>query len=645
MKLIVGIDFGTSTTVVRYKVEGTDIVYSVKDADGISDTIPTVIFKCVDGSSTTVYGSEALNMSRNGMQGELISNFKMGLLDADEQTRTQKEAYIEEFLAFVYKRFAEETVKYAGYDMDIYISFPAKWSDGFVTFMKEAYRKAGFKGNIIGVNEPKAATFNMLFRHLDGFKHTKLLTPNKPMNVFMLDMGAGTTDIVIFRLLVDSQGKIEIDNLLTYPTVDNPYLCGGREIDGLLQKYVLSSIADKRVPFGEDGFTMDHAKRWKDAIVSAQLKKGMVLPLPPELMQIMKFMPNGKEVINSFTLSALQFESATAEHWRNLYELISSAIVKYKEKYNVGAEDIDMLFLTGGHSQWYTIPNLFNGVGVNGVIGVDYKTSQGDIKALDFKKLKSETWRMFGDARPHECVATGLCLQDSIPNLQSEPITTCANNVWLQIEINGVKSEPCKVVSVDDELPMFVDDFSIRLGHIKKELYSEEQKKPFVGTFIVYTGEDLQTAQISQYKTEIDFGFWKFVLCDMFLITSKCDLIVREDNTIGIKGSVTFDPESIVFNAESVSFGNGFDEKHIFDPCFNKNYAGNYQVELLSVNKDSDGLERALWRVDAIGIKQAIDMTKNTPSIVLSNISAYTAKCLKAKIEAHGGNARVTKIK
>lgn len=645
MKLIVGIDFGTSTTVVRYKVEGTDVVNSVKDANGVSDTIPTVMFKCKDGSNT-VYGNEALSWSKSGMEGELIANFKMGLLDADERTKKQKEAYIEEFLAFVYKRFAEETIKYVGYDMDVYISFPAKWSDGFVTFMKDAYRKVGFKGNIIGVNEPKAATYNMLFRHLDGLKQTKLLIPDKPMHVFMLDMGAGTTDIVIFRLIVDCQGKIEIDNMISYPTVDNPYLCGGREIDSLLQKYVLSAIADKRVPFGEDGFSMDNAKTWKDQVVSTQLKKGMVLPLPPELMQIMKFLPNGKDVISSFTLSGGQFESATAEHWRNLYNLISSAVVKYKAKYGAGAEDIDMLFLTGGHSQWYTVPNLFNGVGVDGVIGVDHKTPQGEVKALNFKKLKEENWRMFSDARPHECVATGLCLQDSIPNLQTDPMTISANNVWLQIEINGVKSQPHKVASIGDELPIFVDDYEIKLGYLAKANYSETQKKPFIGTYTVYVGENIETAKSNQYKTAIDFGFWKYVFCDTYLITSKCDILVREDNTIGINGSVTFDPESRIFNAESVSFSNGFGEKQIFDPYFNRNYNGNYQVELISVNsEDCFNLKFALWNIDGISYSQAIDIVSNTPSIVLSGISATTAKCLKAKIEAHGGKARVVKTK
>jgi molecular chaperone DnaK (HSP70) len=53
MKLIVGIDFGTSTTVVRYKEEGTDVIKPIKDADGVSDIIPSAIFR-VDGQNQTV---------------------------------------------------------------------------------------------------------------------------------------------------------------------------------------------------------------------------------------------------------------------------------------------------------------------------------------------------------------------------------------------------------------------------------------------------------------------------------------------------------------------------------------------------------------------------------------------------------------
>ena len=100
MKLIVGIDFGTSTTVVRYKEEGTDVIKPIKDADGVSDIIPSAIFR-VDGQNQTLYGCGALNAKTGGMQGELITNFKMGLLDVNPEERRIKEAYIEEFFTYI----------------------------------------------------------------------------------------------------------------------------------------------------------------------------------------------------------------------------------------------------------------------------------------------------------------------------------------------------------------------------------------------------------------------------------------------------------------------------------------------------------------------------------------------------------------
>lgn len=553
MKLIVGIDFGTSTTVVRYKEEGTDNIHPVKDSNGTSDVIPSAIFRMADHKEC-LYGQEALNASKGGMKGELITNFKMGLLESDEDKRKEKESQIKEFMCYIYKRFSQVTKGLNPDKIDVYVSYPAKWSDSFIDFMKEAVGIAGFgekdKGsttynNIYGVNEPKAATYNMLHSHLAHFQKSKMLTSGKPMHVFMFDMGAGTTDIVIFRLKIDSNGKVEIDNLISYPTVDNPYLCGGREIDKILSDYIIKYVLEQtKLPtLDEDFFTVDSAKYWKDQIVSSSLKKNVNVLMPPELQSALKFMPNGKNTLQKFLFTRTAFETASESHWKNLYDLITSAMNLYKTNYQIGAEDIDLLFLTGGHSQWYTIPNLFNGEGVCDYIGKDYQVGNTSSKAMDFKKLREEPWRMFEDTLPHECVAKGLCLQDSTIKI----VSVSTNNVWIKVEIGDQKAEPIQIASVGQPLPIQFK-ISPRASFNKSGL----EKSVFNVSVELITGSDLENAKKAKLYQIVDNddGRWvaNLLLLGLPILFGGYDttieipltIDINEDNSIDINGNYLY---------------------------------------------------------------------------------------------------------
>lgn len=547
-KLIVGIDFGTSTTVVRYKKEGTEDILSVKDLNGTKEFIPSTIFRMED-SEQAVYGHEALSFEENRTKpGKLISNFKMGLISEDENVKNLSRSYIQDFLSFVYKKFSQE-VQGLTYDMlDVYVSYPAKWSDNFINFMKESVSKVGFGENVNGISEPKAATYNVLHRYIKDQNLNKLLQEHRPLNVLMLDMGAGTTDIVIFQLQIDSLGKIEIDKMLPYPSVDNPCLCGGREIDKILSDYICKFVAERTgVELPDDFFTPYAAKKWKDNNLSSYLKnnpKGCS-PIPQTIDGVLRWMPQGNSVRQSLTINRHLFEAITSDHWKNLYNLISSAIDLYKTKYNIGAEDIDILFLTGGHSQWYTVPNIFNGEGVNGYIGRDFKIGEDSVKALNFKKLKDEPWRMLLDDHPHECVAKGLCMQDA----QIEINSFSSNGVWAKITINEVSSKIFNVVSINSLLPTAPKEIEYEIELNKNVVFSNLDFKILID---IYEGSNIETAK--RYRLTMDHSengalgriialilMVPILFPISFKFKTSMSITMQTDGTLDIKGILDCD--------------------------------------------------------------------------------------------------------
>lgn len=442
MKLIVGIDFGTSTTVVRYRMEDSEVIQSLKDANGTSDIIPTVIFRNSD-YGTTEYGMQALTSATSAVKGETITNFKMDLLDPEKREHATE--LIEEYLKYIYSLFKEQTKGLYPSSTEINISYPAKWDDTMVKIMKNAVANAGFEGNIKGRKEPEAATRNMLNNHLEELKHAGLLKPNKSLRIFMLDMGAGTTDISIFKLTINNEGIPYITELLSYPSKEEVILCGGREIDQSLQNYILNYCEEKGLKLLPECVELPNVKYWKDFTVSPKLKSEQPVSLFAAVILALKY-SDRNDIVNSFSFDRYDFEQSTKEHWKKLYSLIRSAMFQYKY---AKPEDIDFVCLTGGHSEWYTIPKLFNGEGVCNYIAKEGK----DPDALNFRKLKDEPWRMNAifDTLPHESVARGLCLMDQ----KMIYVTPSSNNVWARLTINGEPGEIVQVVNkLEDVLPV-----------------------------------------------------------------------------------------------------------------------------------------------------------------------------------------------
>lgn len=445
-KLIVGIDFGTSTTVVRACIEGEENIYAIKHKE--SSVIPTLIFNAEDGKR--LYGKDAESYNNNGYHGTLLTGFKMGLAAANPAKKEQAKEYIKDYLGFIHTLFDEQKHHLPPYqEMRVWVSYPAKWTNDMAEFMINTVKQVGFGNQVDGMSEPEAASCFSLKKRLGELRRKGILLPGKKANVMMLDMGAGTSDISLFQVSVGPQGDIFLDNVQSYPSVSEANSCGGREIDGMLSDYICTELG-----LPQKHFQPSAAKQWKESFVSDCLKSNLTINTLPTNVEMALSILGKDDLMNNFVFNRAVFEAKTTSHWANLYRIIEEALLQYRHNPgtpHLGAEDIDLVFLTGGHSQWYCVENLLRGQGVNGHIGVDYQGQDGKVhKALNFSKIKQDPIRLVCEALPHETVALGMCLRNTSVKVSS----LATNNVWGRLLLDDSAGEIVPIIQAGEQLPL-----------------------------------------------------------------------------------------------------------------------------------------------------------------------------------------------
>jgi molecular chaperone DnaK (HSP70) len=446
---IVGIDFGTSTTVVKVKNYGEGI--SPRDYHSLqfnnSNCLPTLIYQSEDNKLFFGYEAEEKFDSSRG-KGILYKNFKMDLSGKSDQQANTK-WLIEEFFKYIYSEFSKQRNGFnVCPDVKVYISYPAKWIPEVRDLMKQCAIEAGFgtESNVFGEDEPTAAIYASFASHLEDLQRRGIIVCNKPVNVMMLDMGAGTSDIAIFKFRIDSNNKPVINELITFPTAENVYLCGGREIDDLLEedlnKYITKISKNNQISQTIKKAINKSAKKWKEQNVSPILKDNKTVEVPPSrVYDLISEKQNEGSYDNwPFEINRRQFELLTQRHWKELHSLITGSINEAKKRLKEfhGAEDIDLVILTGGHSQWYGIRDF--------ILRDDFAC----LESLNFLKIKQEPQRLLQEANPQETVAKGLVYKDVPFDVKH----TMGNSLWIQFEIDGKESELFEAVSINDVLPI-----------------------------------------------------------------------------------------------------------------------------------------------------------------------------------------------
>ena len=498
-KTIIGIDFGTSATVITVK----NYFDGMKNNEcqplliNGSPIIPSLVFKRDDGK--LFFGQDAETAAEEE-EGNLFKNFKMDLVSKDPQKKSQAQNLTREFFKYLYRQFDNQKRSLHVFDNQVtYVSYPAKWLSEVVVFMKHCASEAGFgtvDKNVFGEVEPTAAIYAALTLHEEELNKSGILSQNRPLNVMMLDLGAGTSDITIFRLLIDSDNKIHIGKdgqILSFPTIDSPFLCGGREIDDILQHYnetYLQDIAseDRNLDiYMEDN--RSSTKSWKENVVSPKLNENEPISMPRHISRAIKNMRLRPDFVEKPypVLTRDIFEDLTREaHWTHLRTLVVEAIENATKVIQgfTGPEDVDLIILTGGYSQWYCVRDLCLGDPIAG------------LPPIFFSKIMENPARLLVHERPQETVSHGLVYRD----LSFDIRHTSANNMWVKVFLDDTEmSEMLKVVDSFDPLPI-TKKINLR-KEIKKDsafsLESVEMKCE------VYYGSCLETAVKTTIKQAV----------------------------------------------------------------------------------------------------------------------------------------------
>lgn len=450
---IVGIDFGTSTSVVKVKNYYDGMKKNDCTAVLIQGTpsVPTQVFMSEDG--TLFFGKDVDSEIQAGTRGEVHRNFKMDLIHPDVVKRQKAREMTRAFFSFLYEQFNQQRHNLHVYpDIKTYVSYPAKWTPDVISFMKQCAIDAGFgdEYSVFGEAEPTAAIYAALTDNEEKIKEDELIVQTKPINVLMLDMGAGTSDVTIFKFLADQNNKFFIGyegQIITHPAIDNAYLCGGREVDELLreynQNYLEKVLGNSDMPESLLKQNADGVKEWKESGVSKRLKDDSTVPIPGYLNSSLNMLRQFNMLTDEHPYPVIDrsvFELLTRTHWAQLHSLIIDAIQKASEviKGLNGPEDIDIAILTGGHSQWYCVKDMLLGKSVAG------------LDPIKFNKLISNPNRLLHESRPHETVASGLTYRD----LEFDVTHTSSNGLWLKFILNdSIESDVFNPISAYDAIP------------------------------------------------------------------------------------------------------------------------------------------------------------------------------------------------
>ena len=269
---IVGIDLGTSNTVVAYAAPGRQEValFAIEQLVGPGQVaarplLPSVRYhpasgeispgdrqlpwSVSDGETSPITGHLALNLGAQ-VPGRLVASAKSWLSHAsvdrmapilpwgadEDVSRVSPVAASASYLAHVRAAWLHHFPKAPLEEQQVILTVPASFDEGARALTLEAARQAGLPGLRL-LEEPQAAVYDWLFRHRQEL--AKELAETRLLLV--CDVGGGTTDMTLIQVAIEDGEPV-----LTRIGVGDHLMLGGDNMD-----LALAHLVEARFPAGE----------------------------------------------------------------------------------------------------------------------------------------------------------------------------------------------------------------------------------------------------------------------------------------------------------------------------------------------------------------------------------------------------------
>ena len=425
MSRIIGIDLGTTTSVVTYMKNGKpEVVEDLQDQQG-TKIIPSVV--SIDDNGKTIAGKQA--------RAQMLARPEYTVMEVKRLFGTDKlvkmgekefQPYeISEILLANLKKMAEDYL----YEevSEAVITVPANFNNIQRELTKKAGEMAGLKVERI-INEPTAAAIAYGLNNLE-----------KQEKVLVYDLGGGTFDVTILEII---DGVVDVicsrgDNEL-----------GGKDFDNQLEKHVINTFYNKYgINLKEQGDvrTLNNLK----LEVEETKKKLSTSDSVNIYMPYIAFKDNQPLSID-INISINEFENMILDLVASTSSIIDEALNAAKLTVN----DIDTVLLVGGSTRIPLVKEILNDKFPN--------------------KIKN-------NINPDFAVAMGAAIQGEIKlGTKTSEISSlvisdrCSHNLGIAVRknIDGVIRDDVfsKIIEKDYSIPCTKTKVYTTVGHNQKEV-------------------------------------------------------------------------------------------------------------------------------------------------------------------------------